>query len=283
MTNPANNSNNHISAQSRNQSQGANTTNAGGNLRQRTLDSFPKKARPETHRLVPNNNASGRPTVQQQLPRASNNPYQRSGNNSGQSSQLDNRAQPQQHQHHQQQQQPPIQNSSNVIPIDVDDSPPQQQQPQQVQSNPYSSLRPSATQSNSSTTAGQAVAASSSATASTPSSFTSNPSFTELKSIMQSLRSNRALYEQYHGKTITVPSKIFNTNDNVFNIVKQKGKSKKEKKYEFLLVSKFLGTRQSDGAIACRVESSVLEPYFDGYGPVSEKFSCSFSYFATAF
>lgn len=68
----------------------------------------------------------------------------------------------------------------------------------------------------------------------------------------------------------------------VFNIVKaanaapsgsgsdKKKKSKKEKKYEFLLVTKFLGPKQSDGAIACSVDSSaVLEPYFDGYSPVS--------------
>jgi len=59
----------------------------------------------------------------------------------------------------------------------------------------------------------------------------------------------------------------------VFNIVKaaggdkKKSKLKKEKKYEFLLVGRFLGPKQSDGAIACRVESSIFETYFDGYSP----------------
>jgi len=59
----------------------------------------------------------------------------------------------------------------------------------------------------------------------------------------------------------------------VFNIIKagggekKKSKLKKEKKYEFLLVGRFLGPKQSDGAIACRVESSVFETYFDGYTP----------------
>lgn len=70
--------------------------------------------------------------------------------------------------------------------------------------------------------------------------------------------------------------------DKVFNIVKappaaaddsgsgkKKGKSKKEKKYEFFFVGKFFGPKQSDGAIACRVESSLIAPYFDIYSPVS--------------
>jgi len=30
-----------------------------------------------------------------------------------------------------------------------------------------------------------------------------------------------------------------------------------------------MGPKQSDGSIACRVESVVLEPYFDGYSAVS--------------
>ena len=166
---------------------------------------------------------------------------------------------------------PPVQNNSNVIPID--DSPPnhfqQQQQPppsQRVQSNPYASLRP---------TSSAAPSNNSSNSTSAPSnSFSSNPSFAELKVLLQSLRKDRALYEQYYGKVITVPCKITTAQDDKeFNIVKapstspkKKGKSKKEKKYEFLLVGKFLGPKSSDGAIAMRVASNVLEPYFDGHG-----------------
>ena len=40
-------------------------------------------------------------------------------------------------------------------------------------------------------------------------------------------------------------------------------------KYEFLVVGKFLGPKQSDGEISCRVDSSVIAPYFEGYSPVS--------------
>lgn len=40
-------------------------------------------------------------------------------------------------------------------------------------------------------------------------------------------------------------------------------------KYEFLLIGHFFGPKQSDGAIACRVESATFETYFDGYNPVS--------------
>lgn len=70
--------------------------------------------------------------------------------------------------------------------------------------------------------------------------------------------------------------------DKVFNVVKappavvddsgsggKKIKSKKDKKYEFFFVGKFFGSKQSDGAIACRVESSLLAPYFGVYSPVS--------------
>jgi len=72
--------------------------------------------------------------------------------------------------------------------------------------------------------------------------------------------------------------------EKVFNIVKaggdkKKNKLKKEKKYEFLLVGRFLGPKQADGAIACRVVSSVFETYFDGYTPVSFLcIVCSFWY-----
>ena len=77
------------------------------------------------------------------------------------------------------------------------------------------------------------------------------------------------------------------SHENVFNIVKssqdggvsssgvdgsakkKKDKTKKEKKYEFLVVGKFIGPKLSDGAVACRIDSSLVEPYFNGNPPVS--------------
>ena len=298
------NSNTNVSgSQNRNQNQMPSTSNntyssattsnnasrragdTGNNLRQRTLDSYPKKPRPETTRLLPsNNNAPSRPSVQSQIT-GNSNPYQQrstnnnnNNNNSSQANSNHNNLAPMfQRQPHRQQPPapppPPMQNNSNVIPID--DSPPnhfqqkqQQQQPpsQRVQSNPYASLRPASS---------SAPSNNSSNSTSTPSnSFSSNPSFAELKALLQSLRKDRALYEQYYGKVITVPCKITTDENKEFNIVKAPpstspkkkggGKTKKEKKkYEFLLVGKFLGPKASDGSIAMRVASSVLEPYFD--------------------
>ncbi|KAL7532760.1 hypothetical protein ACHAXR_004831 [Thalassiosira sp. AJA248-18] len=263
---------NHNQNQSSYNTKASSSSSGGGNLRQRTLDSYPKKPRPDTTRLLPNNNASAsannnRPMAQQH--HASNNPYQRSNNtnSNGRNAQSKNRPPPLQQQ---QQQQHPIRNNSNIIPID--DSPPSStsqksstQQPQRTQSNPYASLRPP--------TAAAPPASATNATTTPSNTFTSNPSFSELKSILQSLRSNRSLYEQYYGKVITVPCKMDNGPSKVFNIIKagsvekKKGKSKKEKKYEFLLVGNFFGPKQSDGAISCRVQSSLFEGYFDGYTP----------------
>jgi len=265
-------SNNPATLQNRNQQgQSSSSVNAAsssrnnntGNLRQQTLDSYPKKPRPETTRLLPsnNNNGASKPAVQQQIGGGNGNPYQRannssnSNNNGGRNAQSNNsnnnnlapvfqqrpQQQPQrpQQQPQRQQQRPPppaaaaVQNNSNVIPID-DDSPPK--------ANPYASLRPPAATNNN--TSQQKVASSSST------SFNSNPSFSELRSLLQSLRSNRALYDQYYGKVITVPCKISDSSeqeDKHFNIVKSnsygspqktKKKSKKDKKYEFLLVGK---------------------------------------------
>ena len=38
-------------------------------------------------------------------------------------------------------------------------------------------------------------------------------------------------------------------------------------KYKFFLVSTFYGPKQSDGPIACQVESVLMEPFFQGYTP----------------
>lgn len=252
-----------------------------GNSRQRTLDFYPKKPRPETTRLMPNNkiNASvssgnsNRPVVAQQQQHA--NPYQRTNDNTGGTN-----AHPKNP--------PPLssQNETNIIPFD--DSPPRatfRKATEPPLSNPYASLRPNSTPFISLTTQPTSVSASATnAGTLAPSTFTSNPSFLELKSILQELRTNRALYEQYYDRIITVPCKMEDSGskDKVFNIVKappaatdesgsgkKKGKSKKEKKYEFFFVGKFFGPKQSDGAIACRVESSLIAPYFDIYSPVS--------------
>ncbi|KAL7554883.1 hypothetical protein ACHAWF_018429 [Thalassiosira exigua] len=285
-----------------NQSRGSSAPNASlsgtgsGTMRQRTLDSYPKKPRPDTTRLRPGDDAPAsnwqQRTIATQSRGASNNPYQRAsavdpGRNapSGVEApprQQQQQRQPQQHQQHQQQQhqqhQRQMQTNTNIIP--VNGSPPSSTsqttsiQPQQrAQPNPYASLRPAAAESHPSAAAKTpAPAAKSAAT-----SFTSNPSFSELISMLQSVRSDRALYERYYGRVITVPCKINgkDSKDNVFNIVKsaspgggsEKKKGKSKKKYEFFLVAKFFGPKQSDGAVACRVESSVLERYFDGYSP----------------
>lgn len=280
--NPATLQNTHNQGQSSSTMNVASSSrnNNAGNLRQQTLDSYPKKPRPETTRLLPsNNNGASRPAVQQQIGGGGGNPYQRANNNNngGRNAQPNNnnlapmfQQRPQQQpQRQQQQQQPPpppvaaaVQNNSNVIPID-DDSPPKRGRG--VQSNPYASLRPPPASNSNASLQQQA---------SSSTSFNSNPSFSELRTLLQSLRTNRALYDQYYGKVITVPCKISDSGeqgDKDFNIVKAnsygspqktKKKNKKDKKYQFLLVGKFFGPKKSEGEVACRVASSVIEPYF---------------------
>jgi hypothetical protein len=216
------------------------------------------------------------------------NPYQHTSENIGGSKEQSNSEamalqwQPRQHP-------PPLssQNESNIIPID--DSPPPaifRKSTEPTLPNPYASLRPS-NSTPSIPVAPQYTSVSASLTnggVSVPSTFTSNPTFMELKSILNEIRANRALYEQYCDKVITVPCKMEDSGskDKVFNVVKappavvddsgsgkKKSKSKKDKKYEFFFVGKFFGPKQSDGAIACRVESSLLAPYFGVYSPVS--------------
>lgn len=244
-----------------------------GNSRQRTLDMYPKLPRPETTRLMPSNN-SNRPgaMAQQQLPtmptaaqhKQKINPYQRP-NDSNISEAPDAQQGSRENRQHQ-----PLQNETNVIPID-DSLPPtvtHRKSEEPPLSNPYASLRPSP----------NTIQPSSSSTAS--STFTSNPSLGELKSILALLRSDRTLYEQYYDKIITVPCKLEKSANAVFNIIKsskKNWKSKKEKEYEFYVVGKFYGPKQSDGAIACRVESSLIAPYFGIYTPVSimvQMFAC---------
>jgi len=256
----------------------------GNNLRQKTLDSYPKKPRPETTRLLPRDTSTTNRSRQTALPSTSNNPYQRSSIGSGKNNDQFNNRIPQRQQQQQQPQQPhqqiqpgppPMRNNTNIIP--VDDSPPSStshtsstQHPPQQRANPYASLRPSTSPPSAPKPTSTMIAAT---TLTPPSSFTSNPSFSELKSILQSLRTDRTLYKRYHGKIITVPCKMDSGPSKVFNIVKassgdkKKSKLKKDKKYEYLLVGQFLGPKQSDGAIACQVESTVVETYFDGYTP----------------
>jgi len=47
-----------------------------------------------------------------------------------------------------------------------------------------------------------------------------------------------------------------------------------QQKYKFFLVSTFYGPKQSDGPIACQVESVLMEPFFGEYSPAEvRKFS----------
>eukprot|EP00986_Skeletonema_menzelii_P003817 scaffold1249_cov127-Skeletonema_menzelii.AAC.4 len=259
----------------------SSTSRAAGNLRQTTLDAYPKQKRTAT-----------------------TNPYQRSNqdNTTTQQTTIHNTNPYQQKQQQQQQVSNPYVASH------------QRQQPTQQKTNPYASLRPSRPSDTSSTfTASLAkslsktgideskdqddtidltespanasnkmdtssVAQTSISTAtprdSTPSSNADSSksglsgilSFSEFKALMQSLRHNRVLYEEYYGKEIIVLCKISPGNDNkIFNVVKggdKKSKVKKDKKYKFFLVSTFYGPKQSDGPIACQVESVLMEPFF---------------------
>jgi hypothetical protein len=125
-------------------------------------------------------------------------------------------------------------------------------------------------------------------------------SFSELKSHLVQLSQNRGFYEANYGKTFVVPCKLKNGKEEkrVFNTVKDKKGSKKGdkvcvcfefvpcllltitfvsnyiigfhqiiQKYEFLLHSYFYGPKSSDGHIACRIQSSLMEPYFSGHTP----------------
>jgi hypothetical protein len=179
---------------------------------------------------------------------AANNPYQRSSN------QDDNQQNQQMSMHNSK-----LQQKSN--PYASTD-----QQRQQQQTNPYASLRP-ATNSTSAAASLTTYLSStgiskqkddtvdltespadffipsditprvaiSSAADSNNSNLSGNLSFFEFKSLLQSLRHNRILYEEYYGKEIIVLCKISSSNENkVFNIVKEGGgnkrsKSKKEK------------------------------------------------------
>ena len=250
-------------------------------MRQTTLDLFPKKPRPETTRLLPKNTCLSTASTNNRTHSTQDQQYNMRTNpclipNSSTRGKLNTSASNIAPIFHERQPPSPpsaIQNNANIMSID--DSPPHmtthmtkvQHLQQPVQFNPYASLRSS----------------------SSSMSFTSNPSFSELKTILQSLPSNRALYEQIYGKIITVPCKMNDSgsHENVFNIVKssqdggvsssgvdgsakkKKDKTKKEKKYEFLVVGKFIGPKLSDGAVACRIDSSLVEPYFNGNPPVS--------------
>jgi hypothetical protein len=255
-------SNNTGATQNRNY-QNANTNNpptsrAAGNLRQTTLDTYPKQNRAAT-----------------------SNPYQRSNNvNTNHQTTIHNTNPIQQ----QQQQQI----SNPYASTNQQRQPPQQQQQQQQQqkTNPYASLRPSRASELSSTSSTSSLAKSlsntvinesqdqddtidltespadfrskidTSAAATTPqavistagsrnstpntnansskSGLSGNLSFSEFKALMQSLRHNRVLYEEHYGKEMIVLCKIKPGNEKtVFNIVKgggdKKSKSKKDK------------------------------------------------------
>lgn len=219
----ANNNNNNSTQSNSNQSaviNNANTRKKDSNFRQMALDACPKQNRS-----------------------AANNPYQRSSN------QDDNQQNQQMSMHNSK-----LQQKSN--PYASTD-----QQRQQQQTNPYASLRPATN----STSAAASLAtnlsstgiskqkddtvdltespadffipsditprvAISSAADSNSSNLSGNLSFFEFKSLLQSLRHNRILYEEYYGKEIIVLCKISSSNENkVFNIVKEGGGNKKSK------------------------------------------------------
>jgi len=91
-------------------------------------------------------------------------------------------------------------------------------------------------------------------------------SFREMQELLEKIKREKTLYSRYVGNTFVVPCKMSSGDDKQFNIVKADKKKRKmqksEKKYEFLLVSPFIGSFAADGSIACRVESALMESYF---------------------
>lgn len=82
---------------------------------------------------------------------------------------------------------------------------------------------------------------------SSTSSNNTSLSFTEMKALLQSLRSNRALYEQNYGKTFIVPCKIKKDGtDRIFNIVKVDKKKKKGDKVSLLVTGFYLSLTASN-------------------------------------
>ena len=230
----------------------ATSSRATGNMRQTTLDAYPKQKRT-----------------------APSNPYQRSNQDNTTTHQKTtiHNANPYQQKQQQQQQQ---QQFSNPYA----ETSHQRQQQQQQKTNPYASLRPSRPSDTSSTSAASLTNSMSrtgideskndddaidltespanvsnkmdtsiaqiSISTTTPRESTPNSSdissknglsgilsFTEFKNLMQSLRHDRVLYEEYYGKEIIVLCKISPGNENkVFNVVKggdKKSKGKKDK------------------------------------------------------
>lgn len=108
-------------------------------------------------------------------------------------------------------------------------------------------------------------------------------SFAEFQRLLETLRSisddgnRKAYYERNYAKTFAVPcrmptgpgGKAFNINKKGKNVDARGGggsqnssRKKKDDKYEFFMTSLFVGEKDTDGSIACKVESSLLEPYF---------------------
>ena len=227
------------------------------NLRQTTLDAYPKQNRAAT-----------------------SNPYQRScqDNTNQQTTMHDTNPIQQQQQQQQQQHRSNPYASTNQ----------QRQQPQQQQqkTNPYASLRPSQpskpssseslakslsntgirqsqdqddtidlTESpaefgnkiDTSSTPQVVISTAGSSSNITPNSNANNSksglsgilSFSEFKALMQSLRHNRVVYEEHYGKEIIVLCKISPGNENkVFNVVKDKGDKKSKGKKEKVSVAR---------------------------------------------
>jgi len=267
---PQNQSTNNASATQNRNYQNANASNPPtsrapppGNLRQTTLDTYPKQNRAAT-----------------------SNPYPRPNNvNTNHQTTIHN-SNPIQQQHQQQQSSNPcaFSNQQQQFSNPFASTNQQQQPPQQQQKkpNPYASLRPSRASEPSSTstaslamslsnsgmnesqnqddtidltespanfrntidssatphtaisTAGSSNSTPNSNTNSSKSGLAGNLSFSEFKTLMQSLRHNRVLYEEHYDKEIIVLCKISPGNEKtVFNIVKgggdKKSKIKKDK------------------------------------------------------
>jgi len=94
--------------------------------------------------------------------------------------------------------------------------------------------------------------------------YTEPLSFSELRSLLLRIKSDRAAYEQYEGKTFVVPCKLIKTKfEFLFDRIKGKKKEKKSKQYEFCITTHFIGTAaDGDDKVSVRLSSKLIEPFY---------------------
>ena len=104
--------------------------------------------------------------------------------------------------------------------------------------------------------------------------YTEPMSFSELRSLLLRIKSDRSAYERYQDKTFIVPCKLSKTLfDFRFEKIRSgkkdksgsgsKGEKKKSREYEFCLTAHLTGTvRDGDARISARFASRIVEPFY---------------------